>query len=615
MREPRTRAIVFPMLARFMTIILSPLIAAGPALFSPALAEPDNARHAISMHGDPKYGPDFPHLEYVNPDAPKGGTLRLSTLGTFDSLNPFLIRGVPAKGRHLVFETLMARSRDEPFTLYGLLAERIEMPEDRSSITFFLRPEARFQDGQPVTIGDVIFSLETLRDKGLPNHLTYYSQVDRIDRIGDNGVKFTFAKQDGEYDRELPLILGLMPILPRHHFENRDFEAVTLDPIPGSGPYRVDSIDAGRSITYARDPAYWGADLSINRGRFNVDVIRYDYFRDDAIALEAFKAGEIDLRFEPDPQNWARAYDGMGDAVIREAIVHAQPSGMLALAFNTRRDVFTDPSVRKALIHTFDFEWMNDKLFYGAYTRTRSFFDKSELAAALTPSEREWVLLDDLGFDFDEPPAFMEPLSPLPRSDGSGSNRVNLATADALLNEAGWRLVNGVRRNDGGQPFTFEIMLANEVYLRPIQQFARDLERLGIEARVRLIDSAQHQDRANTYDFDMMIYFWGQSLSPGNEQAFYWSSEAADRPGTRNYMGVKDPVLDALIGRITAARERDDLIPAVHLLDRILRSGHYVLPLYHLEAEKVAYHSYVKRPAVSPANGIALDTWWIEPAR
>ena len=591
------------MLARFMTIILGTLIAAGPVSFT-AQADP---QHGIAMHGQPKYPADFDHIDYANPDAPKGGTLVMGAQGTFDSLNPFLIRGVPAQGLNLVFEGLMARSRDEPFTLYGLLAESIEVPEDRSWVTFTLHPDTRFQDGTPVTIDDVIFSLETLRDHGRPNHFTYYSRVKKIERIGDRGVKFTF---DEEGDRELPLILGLMRILPKHHFETREFDAISLDPIPGSGPYVVDSVDPGRGIRYRRDPNYWGKDLPINRGHYNFDEVRFDYFRDDLIALEAFTVGALDARVEQGPQNWITAYQD--EDLIKEEIRHDRPSGLRGMVFNTRQDLFSDIRVRRALIHTFDFEWLNKKLFFGAFTRTQSYFDNSELAAPLSISKEELALFDELPIDYDVPPAFLEPLDPLPISDGAGNNRDNLALSATLLGEAGWRQDGGTLQNRDGTPFVFEIMLINAADLRIAQQFSRDLKRLGIEARVRLVDDAQYQSRLSTYDFDMIIYDWGQSLSPGNEQAFYWGSAGRTQPGTRNYMGADDPAIDLVIAQLTAARTRKDLVTATRLLDRILRAGHYVIPLFHLNSEWVVYRRPVSRPEISPAMGILFDTWWAE---
>ncbi|MBI1181370.1 MAG: ABC transporter substrate-binding protein [Alphaproteobacteria bacterium] len=573
---------------------------------APALAAAPS--HAIAMHGTPKYGPDFRHFAYANPDAPKRGRLVLSRTGTFDSLNPFILRGNPADGRSLVFESLMARSLDEPFTLYGLLAESVEVPDDRSWVIFRLDPRARFQDGTPVTVDDVIFTLKTLRDHGRPNHHAYYSQVTGIQRVGERGVKFSFG---AGADRELPLILGLMPVLPKHWFKHRKFDRVSLEPIPGSGPYRVAKVEPGRSIVYRRDPDYWGRDLPVNRGRYNFDEVRYEYFRDDDLALEAFKAGSIDFREEPSPRKWAVAYDGQAlrdGRIVRRVLPNARPAGMKAFVFNTRRPLFADIRVRQALVDAFDFEWMNAKLFYGAYERTQGYFDNSELAAPLAPGDDEKALAAELGAS--DHPALGHPLRPMPVSDPDGNGRKNLRKAKRIFDGLGFRTRDGRLVDPKGKPVSFEILLDDPADLRVAQQYARDLSRLGIDARPRLVDEAQFQERLTTYDFDMTVYFWGESLSPGNEQAFYWGSAAADRPGTRNYMGVRDPLIDRLVDRITAAHTRAGLVTATRLLDRVLRAGVYVLPLYHLVGDRVAYWDRIAMPAVTPLMGYDPDTWW-----
>jgi ABC-type oligopeptide transport system substrate-binding subunit len=572
---------------------------------SPALAQP---MHGIAMHGEPKYKAGFQHTDYVNPAAPKGGRLVMSKAGSFDSLNPFIIRGNRADGVSLTFDTLMTRGLDEPFTLYGLIAESVEVPEDRSWVIFRLRPEARFHDGKPVTVEDVIFSIETLRDHGRPNHHTYYSQVTKMEKVGPRAVKLTFG---ASADRELPMILGLLPVLPRHWFKGRVFDQPSLDIIPGTGAYRVDSVSPGRSISYRRDPNYWGRNLPINRGRYNFDVVRYDYFRDDDMALEAFKAGTVDFRAETSPRKWASAYDGNAlreGRIVKRVLPNGLPAGLNGLVFNTRRPVFRDMRVRTALLEAFNFEWLNQKLFYGAYSRTMGVFDNSELSAPLKPGADELALAAELHASGH--PALRAPLQPPPRSDPNDGGRGNLAKAKAALDRLGYRLVNGALTDPAGKPLAFEIMLDDPSNLRVAQQYARDLARLGIHADARLVDSAQYQERMTTYDFDMVVYFWGQSLSPGNEQAFYWGTAAADRPGTRNYMGVKDPLIDKLVGRITAARTRAELVTATRLLDRVLRTGVYVIPLYHLKGDRVAYWSRIAMPAVTPLTGYAPETWW-----
>jgi ABC-type oligopeptide transport system substrate-binding subunit len=574
-------------------------------LITPAIARAE-PMHAIAMHGDPKYGAGFTHFEYTNPDAPTGGRLVMSRTGTFNSLNPFILRGNPADGRSLVFESLMARSDDEPFTLYGLIAESIEVPKDRSWVIFRLNPGARFQDGQPVTVDDVIFSLKTLRDHGRPNHHAYYSQVTGIERVGQRGVRFRLG--DGG-DRELPLILGLMPVLPKHWFKDRAFDRVSLDRIPASGPYKVARVEPGRSIVYQRDPNYWGRNLAVNAGRYNFDEVRYEYFRDDDLALEAFRAGTIDFRQETSPRKWAVAYEGEAlrqGRIVKRVLPNGRPAGMNALVFNTRRPLFEDRQVRKALIEAFNFEWMNRKLFYDAYTRTQSFFENSELEAPLTPGADERALAKDLGAA--RHPALATALAPMPRSTQSG--RENLKNAKQILDSLGFSVREGQLVSPAGKPVSFEILLNDPANMRVAQQYARDLERLGIVAEARLVDESQYQERLNTYDFDMIIYFWGQSLSPGNEQAFYWGGGTADRPGTRNYMGVRDPLVDKLVSRITGAATRDELITATRLLDRVLRAGLYVLPLYYLDGDRVAYWNRIAMPEVTPLMGYSPETWW-----
>jgi ABC-type oligopeptide transport system substrate-binding subunit len=584
--------------------LIAPLLLLAAA--APALAA--GPMHAIAMHGEPRYPAAFAYTDYVNPTAPKGGRFVMARTGTFDSLNPFILRGNRADGLSLTFDTLMTRGLNEPFTLYGLIAESIEVPDDRSWVIFRLRPEARFQDGKPVTVDDVVFSLETLRDRGRPNHHTYYSQVTRIERLGPRAVKFTFG---ASADRELPLILGLLPVLPRHWFKGRTFDRPSLEAIPGAGPYKVESVSPGRSITYRRDPAYWGRDLPINRGRYNFDVVRYDYFRDDDMALEAFKAGTVDFRAETSPRKWATAYDGRplhDGRVVMRVLPNGLPAGLNGLVFNTRRPLFRDIRVRQALLEAFNFEWLNQKLFYGAYARTMGVFDGSELSAPLVPGADERALAAELGASGH--PALRAPLKPPPRAAADGDGRANLSAAKAGLDRLGYRLVNGVLSDQTGKPFRFEIMLDDPSNLRVAQQYARDLARLGIQAEARLVDSAQYQERMTTYDFDMVVYFWGQSLSPGNEQAFYWGTDAADRPGTRNYMGVKDPLIDKLVARITAAHTRADLVTAARLLDRVLRAGVYVVPLYHLKGDRVAYWTRIAMPTATPLTGYAPETWW-----
>lgn len=566
------------------------------------------------MHGAPKYAAGFQQFDYVRADAPKGGELRRGLTGSFDSLNHFVIKGNPVAGRELVHETLLKRAWDEPFTMYGLIADTVETPDDRSWVGFTIRPEARFHDGSPITIDDVIFSFETLRDKGRANHRLYYRKVAKVERVGARGVRFVF--QPGEDDRELPLIMGLMPILSRAYYATREFDESTLVPPLGSGPYRVAAVDAGRSITYERVAEYWGRDLAVNRGHHNFDRIRFDYYRDSNVAFEAFKAGQTDLRDEPNPVLWATSYDfpAVQDGrVVLEKLPQGRPAGMSGYVFNLRRPLFADARVREALGLAFDFEWINANLLYGAYTRTESYFANSELAAKGEPSAAERALLEPLRARLS--PAVFGPAVLPPRTDGTGNNRTHLAQADRLLKDAGWSIANGKRRRADGTELSFEVLLLSAQDEKVALTWARSLERLGITARVRTVDSAQFELRRRTFDYDVLVQSWGVTLSPGNEQAHYWGSAAADQEGTRNYIGLKDSAVDALIGSLVAARTRADLVAATGALDRVLRAGHYVVPHYFLPEDRVALWNRLGHPAVMPTYGYVIETWWQDPAR
>ncbi len=572
--------------------------------------------HGVAMHGAPKYGPDFTHFDYVNPDAPKGGAVRVSQTGTFDSLNPFILKGVSAGYLGLTFETLMAGSRDEAFSQYGLIASRVEFPADRSSVTFTLRDEARWHDGTPVTVEDVIFSLNILTTKGNPFYRVYYGDVTGAEDLGDRRVKFTFS---GGNNRELPLIVGQLAILPKSYFDSHDFDKTTLEPIMGSGPYKVDMVEAGRAISYLRLDDYWGADLPVNRGRNNFDSVRIDYYRDDTVALEAFKAHEFDWRTENTAKVWAKAYDGSAieaGLINKVEIPHEQPTGLSAFVFNTRRPIFADKRVREALAMVFDYEWTNKNLFFGAYTRTRSYFSNSELASSGLPSAAELALLEPYrGHIPDE--VFTTEFIP-PTTDGSGKNRRSLRAASKLLRAAGWAVSDGkLVHGETGVPFEFEFLLqSGGAFERIVQPFARNLERLGITVNIRLVDTAQYQNRTDDYDFDMLWGGFGQSLSPGNEQRDFWSSAAADVPGSRNLIGIRDPVVDELIEAVIAAPDREALIAASRALDRVLLWGHYVVPLWHLRSYRIAYWDMFGRPEITARYDHGFpSTWWVDPAR
>lgn len=563
------------------------------------------------MHGEPKYGPGFSHFDYVNPDAPKGGTLAMAAIGTFDNLNPFIVKGAAAAGIGLLYETLTTTALDEPFTEYGLLAAKIEVPDDRSYVAYELRPEARWHDGRPVTVEDVIFSFETLKAKGLPFYRAYYANVAKVIQDGGRRVKFVF---DGTPNRELPLIVGQMPILPKHYWEGRAFDQTTLEPPLGSGPYKIKSVDAGRSIVYERVKDYWGADIPVNRGRNNVDIIRYDYYRDPNVALEAFKAGQFDLRLESSSRFWATGYDSPAlqkGLIVKEEIPTEGGTGMQAFVFNIRRDKFKDPRVREALGYAFDFEWTNKTLFYGQYTRTKSYFANSELAAQGLPGPDELKLLEPYR---DRLPreVFEKEYEP-PVTDGSGNNRDNLREAVRLLKEAGYEVRNGkLTDTKTGEPLAFEILLdQGGLFERIVGPFAKNLERLGIGVSLRTVDDAQYENRLQNFDYDMVIATFGQSLSPGNEQRDFWGSEAADQPGSRNLIGIKDPVVDALIQKIVSAGTREELVAACRALDRVLLWNHYVIPQWHNRVTRVAYWKKIAHPATMPRYGIDLFAWWV----
>ena len=579
-----------------------------------APAQASEARHALAMHGEPKLPENFTRLSYADPAAPKGGRLVQGVLGTFDSLNPFIVRGIaPQSIRGYVVESLMARGYDEPFTLYGLLASKVETDPQRSFVTFHLDPAAKFSDGKPVTAEDVLFSWQLLRDKGRPNHRTYYAKVTKAEVIGDSAVRFDLSSSD---DRELPLILGLMPVLARHAVNPATFEETSFQTPLGSGPYVVSQVDPGKSVTLKRDPNYWGRDLPINRGLWNFDEIRFDYYREANSHLEAFKRGLYDIRNEHDPGRWQVAYDfpaARDGRVIKEALPSGMPKTSTFFVFNTRRAIFSDIRVREAISLLFDFEWINHSYFFDLYRRTAGYFDGSELSSRGRPAdERERALLAPFP-DAVRADVLDGTWSP-PASDGSGRDRRTLKRALELFAAAGFEL-RGTElvERASGRPFTFEIMVTSRDEERLALLFSQSLKRAGIAARVRVVDAVQYEGRRLAYDFDMIENRWDQSLSPGNEQAFYWGSVAAGQPGTRNYMGVKSPAVDAMIAALLKAESREDFVAAVRALDRVLISGFYVIPLFHLPAQWVARWDTIGRPATTSLYGYLPETWWREP--
>ncbi len=569
------------------------------------------ARHGIAMHGEPALPAGFPHLRYVNPAAPKGGRLTYGVLGTFDSLNPMVVKGiaVPQIRGHVV-ESLLARGYDEPFTLYGLLAETVETDAERTYVTFTINPAATFSDGKPVTAADVIFSWQLLRDKGRPNYRTYYVKVTKAEVLSERVVRFDLT---GTNDRELPLILGLMPVLAKHATNPDTFEDATLTPVVGSGPYVLSEVNVGRSLTLKRNPSYWGRELAINRGLWNFDEIRFDFYRDGNAHLEAFVKGLYDLRAELDPGRWQTAYNvpAVRDGrIIKEALPYGLPKVFSGFVFNTRRPIFADIRVREALGLLFDAEWVNHNFFFDSYRRVASYFEDSELTARGRPAnDRERALLAP--FPGAVRADVLEGTWQPPVTDGSGRDRNALKRALELLGAAGYELSSTeLRSRTTRQPFAFEFLVTTKDQERLALVFAQHLKRAGITVNVRTVDAVQYDQRRISFDFDMIENRWDQSLSPGNEQAFYWSQASATEQGTRNYMGVKSPALDALIAAMLKARDRDDFVAAVRALDRVLMSGFYAVPLFYLPQQWVARWATVEHPAVTSLYGYLPETWW-----
>jgi peptide/nickel transport system substrate-binding protein len=570
-------------------------------------------KHGIAMHGEPALQPGQPP-RYVNPAAPKGGRITHGVVGTFDSLNPFIVKGLaPTQIRGYVIESLMARGYDEPFTLYGLLARSVETDANRSYVTFELDPAATFSDGKPVTAADVIFSWEILRDKGRPNYRTYYAKVAKTEALSERIVRFDLTGAD---DRELPLILGLMPVLAKHAIDPATFEDTTLKPIVGSGPYVIADVRAGDSVTLKRDPNYWGRNLAIHHGFWNFDEVRTDFYRDANSQFEAFKKGLFEVRTEHDPGRWETGYDvpAVRDGrIVKEHFPTGMPKGMSGMIFNTRRPIFADIRVREAVGLLFDFEWVNHNFFFDRYKRTASYFEGSELAFRGQPADaHERALLAP--FAKDVRPDVMDGTWAPPVTDGSGRDRETLKRALDLLDAAGFELVKTVLRDkQTKKPFAFEFLVTTKEQERLAIAFSGHLKRAGITLRVRVVDAVQYDRRRISYDYDMIEYRWDQSLSPGNEQAFYWGAAAADEQGTRNYMGVKSPAIDTMIAALLKARERGEFVSAVRALDRLLISGFYVVPLFHLPAQWVARWTAIEHPKTISLFGYLPETWWRRP--
>ena len=565
--------------------------------------------HGIAMHGIPKYASDFENLDYVNPNAPKGGSVKFGSYGSFDNLNRVAFKGSKAAGLGYVNDTLMRRVWDEAFSLYGLIAEKVELPEDRSSITFYLNSNATFHDGSPITRDDVLFSLETFQTKGTPNQKKTYGKVIKTELIGNDGIKMIFENNE---DKELPLIIaGFLPIIPKKFYENLDVTKTFLDIPLGSGPYQIDSLDPGRQIKYKRVENYWAKDLPVNKGLYNFDTIIYDYYKDSNVLVEAFKVGEYDFRREYNVRRWLSEYDFkavQNGKVILTEMNNDRPVGMNGLVMNTRRDIFNNRNVRLALSYAYDHEWINKTIYQNAYVRTDSYFDNSPLASSGLPSKNELELLNVWK---DEIPAevFTETFTP-PFTDGSGNDRKNLLKAKEILEKEGWNVENGKLFKDG-QEFKFEFLIVSPSDEKIALAYQSNLKKLGITMDVRTVDSSQYQERLLSYDFDMIKRYWGVSLSPGNEQQFYWGSEVGQKDGSRNYPGINSPAVDALIEKLINASNRQELTTAIHALDRVLLWGHYVVPLYHSNKDRIAYWDFFEYPDEIPLYGIVIESWWI----
>jgi len=594
------------------------------ALTSASMIPADRSRaaesYAIAMHGVPALSADFSYLPYFNPDAPRRGRLVWGILGTFDSLNPMIVKGLPVQQvrsygyeRGYVIESLMARGENEPFTLYGLLAKTVETDDARDFVTFRLDPSAHFSDGKPVLAEDVLFSWELLRDHGRPNHRQYYSKVAKAEALDPLTVRFDLT---GANDRELPLILGLMPVLPKHAIDVTRFEETTLTAPIGSGPYRITAVRPGASVTFTRDPDYWGRNLPINRGLFNFDEIRFDYYRESNGLFEAFKRSLYDFRVEGEPLRWHDGYDfpaAKNGEVIRETIKTGLPQPSEFFVFNTRRPLFSDIRVRQALTLLFDFEWINRNFFFGLYNRSGGFFAGSELSAYQRSADaRERELLGP--FSSHVAPDILDGSYRLPVTDGSGRDRATLRSALALLADAGYELDGTVlRQRATKEPFAFEILVTTRDQERIALAYAGTLKRAGIDANVRAVDAVQFDQRRLGYEFDMIPNRWDQSLSPGNEQAFYFGSAAADVQGTRNYMGARDPAIDAMIAALLSARDHADFVSAVRALDRVLMSGFYAIPVLNAGEQWIARWNRIERPPVTPLTGYLPESWWQKP--
>jgi microcin C transport system substrate-binding protein len=591
-------------------VLLAGILVASAGLASAA----DGARHGLSAFGELKYPADFKHFEWVNPSAPKGG--RLATIGTsartsFDSFNSFILKGDPAQGLEYVYDALMTRALDEPDAVYGLVARSAEVAPDRGSVTFRLRPEARFADGSALTADDVVFTFNTLKEKGHPLYRVQLKDVAGVEAVDAATVRYTFA---GTQTRDLPLLVAGLPILPKAYYATREFDQTTLDPPLGSGPYRIADFKQGAYVSYRRREDYWAKELPVSVGRFNFDELRYEYYRDRTAALESFKAAAFDLREEFTSRDWATAYD---IAAVKErrllllTLPDESPSGAQGFFLNTRRSKLADPRVRKALDYAFDFEWTNKNIFYGLYTRTASFFENSDMKATGKPSPAELALLEPLRAQLPRE-VFEEPYNS-PVSDGSGQDRKLLREAGQLLSQAGWEVKDGKRVNGKGEVLELEFLIVDPVTERILASYVKNLQAIGVQSTIRRIDPAQYERRVKSFDFDVVTQRYVLRLTPGPELRSFWGSEVANTDGSYNLSGISHPAVDALIAKVTEAKSREELNTATRALDRVLRAGHYWVPHWYRPFHYIAYWDKFGRPAVKPRyeRGI-IHTWWYD---
>lgn len=580
-------------------------------LLSPVTAH-STTSHAIAILDEPKYPEGFKHFDYVNPEAPKKGIVKLASLGTYDNLNPFILKGIVPEGIELTFDTLMTSPADEAATSYGLIAESVQMPEDRSWVIFRLRKIAKWSDGTAITADDVVFSFNTLIKEGHPQYQLYYQDVANVKKLGKYKVKFTFKHTT---NRELPLVVGQLPIISKAYYSKHPFNQTTLTPPISNGPYQITKLQAGRFIVYQRNPHYWGKNLPVNTGRYNFDQIRFDYYRDDTVAVEALKAGEYDFRRENIAKTWANSYNlpHLKDGRMKkEELADGTPTGMQCFAFNTRRSLFSNAKVREALNYAYDFEWANKQLFFSAYARNTSYFGNSEYASSGLPSQEERALLQPYQNILPKQ-LFTTPYAP-PTTIGTGDIRNNLIKAQELLNEAGW-VIKDMKRIDPatGKPATIEFLLVSPSFERVVAPYIRNLKKLGIDASIRTVDASQYIKRREQFDFDVIVHWFTQGNAPGNEQYNYWHSKVADQPGSFNLAGIKNPAVDALVEQIIAAKTKEELVTTSRALDRILLWNYYSIPQWHSRSHRVIYWNKFGRPNKTPPYSLAfLDTWWVK---